>query len=147
MPYRLIKTMDGRRGGLLFIAGLSYILIGVANIVTKPSISLDLAFSWISHPTITATTLGWMWVVAGVVMLIGGAISAGHSTLESAGYVTSLIPPFVWAFIFCGSYLFGNPYGLRSGFVYLFVAILMYYIAGWPNTVTLKKESTDVTSA
>ena len=144
MPYRLIKTIDGRRGGILFIAGLSYILIGGANIVTKPSISLDLAFSWIHT---TATTLGWMWVVAGVVMLIGGAISAGHSTLESAGYVTSLIPPFVWSFIFCGSYLFGNPYGLRGGVVYLFVAILMYYIAGWPNTVTLKKELTDVTSA
>ena len=47
MPYRLIKTIDGRRGGILFIAGLSYILIGFANIVAKPSISLDLAFSWI----------------------------------------------------------------------------------------------------
>ena len=66
MPYRLIKTMDGRRGGLLFIAGLSYILIGSANIVTKPSVSLDLAFSWISYLSITATALGWMWVVVGV---------------------------------------------------------------------------------
>ena len=140
MPYRLIKTIDGRRGGFLFMAGLSYILIGIAHIVTTPSVSSDLAFSWIPYFSITANTLGWMWVVAGIVMLIGSAFSAVHSRLESVGYVTSLVPPFVWAFIFCGSYLFGNPYGLRSGVAYVLASILMYYIAGWPNGVRVKKK-------
>ena len=102
MPYRLIKTIDGRRGGFLFMAGLSYILIGIAHIVTTPSVSSDLAFSWIPYFSITANTLGWMWVAAGIVMLIGSA--------------------------------------LRSGVAYVLASILMYYIAGWPNGVRVKKK-------
>ena len=146
MPYRLIKTVDGRRGGFLFLASLSYISIGVANVITIPSPAVDLAFAWVPY-RINGPTLGWLWIIVGLFMAVSGIISAGHSKLEAFGYVSSLIPPFIWAFIFCGSYLFGNPYGLRGGVVYLFLSIAMFYIAGWPNNTTLRKESTDAPTA
>ena len=144
MPYRLIKTMDGRRGGFLFLASLSYVSIGLANVITRPSPAVDLAFAWIR---ISGPVLGWLWIIVGLFMAVTSLISAGHSKLEAFGYVSSLIPPFIWAFIFCGSSLFGNPYGLRGGVVYLFLSIVMFYIAGWPNNITLRKESTDAPTA
>ena len=144
MPYRLIKTMNGRRGGFLFLASLSYVAIGLANVITKPSHAVDLAFAWIR---ISGPVLGWLWIIVGLFMAVTSLISAGHSKLEAFGYVSSLVPPFIWAFIFCGSYLFGNPYGLRGGAVYLFLSIVMFYIAGWPNNIILRKESTDASTA
>ena len=146
MPYRLIKTIDGRRGGFLLIAALGYVVIGITNVTTKTTVSADLAFGWLpAH--LSSKTLGWVWIAVGVVMLITSLISAGHSKLESTGYVISLIPPFAWAFVFSTSQLFGNPYGVRGGVVYFLISILMYYAAGWPNNITLRKESADATPA
>ena len=146
MPYRLIKTMDGRRSGFLLIAGLGYVVIGIINVTTKTSMSADLAFGRLpAH--LNSKTLGWGWIALGVFMLITSLISAGHSKLESTGYVVSLIPPFAWAFVFGASQLFGNPYGMRSGAVYFLISILMYYVAGWPNNITLRKESANAHAA
>ena len=146
MPYRLIKTMDGRRSGFLLIAGLGYVVIGITNVTTKVTMSADLAFGWLpAH--LNSKTLGWGWIALGVFMLITSLISAGHSKLESAGYVVSLIPPFAWAFVFTASQFFGNPYGVRAGAVYFLISILMYYAAGWPNNITLRRESADAHTA
>lgn len=146
MPYRLIKTMDGRRGGFLFLSGVSYVVIGIVNVTTKISTAADLAFGWLpAH--LSSATLGLVWIIMGLIMAITGLISAGHSKLESAGYVVSLIPPFTWAFVFSTSQLFGNPYGVREGTIYFVISILMYYAAGWPNSITLRKESTDAPTA
>lgn len=146
MPYRLIKTMDSRRSGLLLIAALGYVFIGIMNVTTKTAGSTDLAFEWLPDH-LNSKTLGWVWITLGVVMLITSLISAGHSKLESTGYVVSLIPPFAWAFVFGASQLFGNPYGMRSGAVYFLISILMYYAAGWPNSITLRKESANDSTA
>lgn len=146
MPYRLIKTMDGRRSGFLLIAGLGYVVIGIVNVTTKTSMTADLAFEWLpAH--LSSKTLGWLWILLGVVMSSTSLISAGHSKLESTGYVVSLIPPFTCAFVFSTSQLFGNPYGVRGGAVYFLISILMYYAAGWPNNITLRKESVDAPAA
>lgn len=146
MPYRLIKTMDGRRSGFLLIAGLGYVVIGIINVTTKTSMSADLAFAWLPDH-LSSKTLGWVWIIMGLIMTITSLISAGHSKLESAGYVVSLIPPFTWAFVFAASQLFGNPYGVRDGAVYFLISILMYYAAGWPNNITLRKGSADAHTA
>ena len=146
MPYRLIKTMDGRRSGFLLIAGLGYVVIGIINVTTKTSMSADLAFAWLPDH-LSSKTLGWVWIIMGLIMTITSLISAGHSKLESAGYVVSLIPPFTWAFVFAVSQLFGNPYGVRDGAVYFLISILMYYAAGWPNNITLRKGSADAHTA
>ena len=143
MPYRLIKSMDGRRGGFLFLAGIVYMLIGIVNVVSIPSHRMDLIFAWLPNH-VSAKSLGWVWILAALVMLAGGLLSAAHSKLESAGYVVSLLPPFVWGFIFAGSALFGNPYALRDGLVYLFMALSMYYTAGWPNSIVVRGVAVDV---
>lgn len=146
MPYRLIKTMDGRRGGFLLLAALGYVVIGIVNVTTKTSMTADLAFGWLpAH--LSSKSLGWLWIIIGLVMVITSLVSASHSKLESAGYVVSLIPPFTWAFVFSTSQLFGNPYGVRGGAVYFLISILMYYTAGWPNNITLRKESADAPTA
>ena len=137
--------MDGRRSGFLLIAGLGYVVIGIINVTTKTSMSADLAFAWLPDH-LSSKTLGWGWIAVGVFMLITSLISAGHSKLESAGYVVSLIPPFTWAFVFAASQLFGNPYGVRDGAVYFLISILMYYVAGWPNSVTIRKGPSDATA-
>lgn len=146
MPYRLIKTMDGRRSGFLLIAALGYVANGISNVTTKTSTAADLAFAWLPA-YLSSKTLGWVWITLGVVMLITSLISAGHSKLESTGYVVSLIPPFTWAFVFATSQLFGNPYGVRGGVVYFLISVLMYYAAGWPNNATLRKGSADAHAA
>ena len=108
MPYRLIKTMDGRRGGFLLLSGLGYVVVGISNVTTKTSTAADLAFAWLpSH--LSSKTPGWSWIIIGLVMLTTSLISVKHSKLESAGYVVSLMPPFTWAFVFSTSQLFGNP--------------------------------------
>lgn len=143
MPYRLIKSMDGRRGGFLFLAGMVYMLIGIVNVVSIPSAKLDLVFAWLPNH-VSAKSLGWIWILAALIMVTGGVFSSKHSKLESAGYVVSLLPPFVWGFVFAGSALFGNPYALRDGLVYLFMALAMYYTAGWPNSMVVRGEAVDV---
>lgn len=139
MPYRLIKTMDGRRSGFLLIAGLGYVVIGISIVATKTAMVADLAFAWLPDH-LSSKTLGVVWIIMGLTVAITSIISAAHSKLESTGYVVSLIPPFIWAFVLFTSHLFGNPYGAREGTVYFLISVLMYYAAGWPNNITLQKE-------
>lgn len=146
MPYRLIKTMDGRRSGFLLIAGLGYVVVGIINVTTKTSMAADRAFAWLPDH-LSSKTLGLVWITMGLTMVITSLVSAAHSKLESTGYVVSLIPPFIWAFVFIASQLFGNPYGARGGSVYFLISILMYYAAGWPNNITLRKETADAHTA
>lgn len=139
MPYRLIKRVDGKRGGLLFLIGLWYLVVGAGNIWTPTSRSTDLAFAWLSHGvpylSLTANTLGWTWVAAGVVCLWA---SWSHSDRgQGFGFAAAATAPALWGLIFAGSYAFGNPHGFRAAPVYLFISMIMLYVSSWADPASL----------
>lgn len=142
MPYRLIKSIDGRRGGLLTFLGLGYLVMGLINLGTPDSLSVDLAFAWLPQH-LNANELSLVWIFCGIGMASISLVSSRWPALETWGFIASIISPMVWGLIFVFSTIFGNPYGLRGGAAYLTIAISLVYIAGWPNPVTLHKEKTN----
>lgn len=146
MPYRLIRTIDGKRGGILLISGLHYILIGLTNILTSESRSLDLAFQWLpAH--LNANELGWLWIVSGVLQVAASLFPRKCQACESAGFVSAIVTASLWSLIFLISTVFGNPYGARGGVAYGLVAVLMYYVTSWPNPMTIKHTGRDSDAA
>ena len=141
MPYRLIKSIDGRRGGFLTLVGMAWLIIGMVNLATPSSRSVDLAFSWVHFGG--AAELAWVWMLGGLLALLIGLTSASRPRLETLGFLCILLPPVGWGFIFCVSTLFGNPYGLRGGVIYLAVAGILLYTSGWANPVVLQGEKTN----
>lgn len=131
MPYRLIAAIDGKRGGLLVVAGVGYILIGLVTVLTVAPRSVDLAFAWTTQP---ANVLGWQWVVLGLVA-IGTSF---RPKLERWGFAALIVAPGIWTAVFVGSAFFGNPFGLRNGVAYAVWTGILLYVADWPNPVSVR---------
>ena len=131
MPYRLIAAIDGKRGGLLVVAGVGYVLIGLVYVLTGTPRSVDLAFAWTTQP---AHVLGWQWVILGLVA-IGTSF---RPKLERWGFAALIVAPGLWTAVFAGSAFFGNPFGLRGGVAYAVWTAVILYVADWPNPVSVR---------
>ena len=146
MPYHFIKSVEGKRGSTLFIAGFLFLIIGALNIWTPASDVSDAAFAWL--PThMDANDLGWAWIVGGAITIYIALRSKSHPNWEVVGFAIGIIIPFIWAFIFSASVLFGNPYGFRGGAPYYFISIMMWHVSGWADPRSLKKAEGDEINA
>lgn len=142
MPYRVISTIDGKRGGILNVAGFLYALIGITNSFTPPSRALDLSFGWLPD-YVDATELGWIWIFGGTVMIMISLWSRSHPKIVTVGFGFMVGIPTLWSLIFVASLLFGNPFGFRDGIAYIALSFISLYISGWPNPPKIQKGASD----
>lgn len=132
-------SAGGRTGTFLFILGIFSILIGMAYIATATSPAVDLAFSWLPQ-SMDANELAWLWLLSGIIQIAASIFADTHRKLVPIGYSAGVVVPGLWGMIFLLSGLFGNPYGVARGLIYMFVATIVWYLAGWsnPHSVTYK---------
>ncbi len=142
MPYRVISTIDGKRGGILNVAGALYALIGITYSFTPPSRPLDPSFGWLPD-NLDATELGWLWTVGGIVMIVISLRSKKYPKVVTVGFGLMVGIPTLWSLIFLSSLLFGNPFGFRGGVAYIALSFISLYISGWPNPLKIQEDSTD----
>lgn len=133
MPDRLVKTADGYYGGLLMILGVYY--LGMAySWAVRPSESRVAGISWLAIPdwAVHPYTIAVLWAVAGVVCVIGGALSRNRVAELTAG-VTAVLIPFIIGAVFASAWvltIYGKadaPTGLVTAWSYWLPAV----IAGW----------------
>lgn len=146
MPYRLIRSINGRRGGILFLLGLTYFLAGVFYLATPDFPPSDRAFNLLPE-YLNANELGWVWLVAGLWMTPIALFGLKSPGWEASGFVAAIIPPSVWGFVFYISSLFGNPFGFREGSIYFILMVVTLYISGWSNPAKLERVRDDPTVA
>lgn len=145
MPDRLVKTADGFYGGLLMILGVYYLGMAYSWAVTS-SESRVAGISWLAIPdwAVHPYTIAVLWAVAGVVCVVGGALSRNRAAEIIAG-VTAVLIPFIIGAVFASAWVLTSygkadaPTGLTTAWSYWLPAV----IAGWgmiraPRTVTVR---------
>jgi len=149
--YRVFKFQHsieriGRRGIILIITGLIWLLYGIA-IFNRPNSD---RFSSPDHPEpiyvfnlLQNHWMGILWGVCGVIATFCGVLRSRRSVhpRDGIGFNAILIPSIMWALLFLWSeiiYFFtGGDYG-NSGAIFGFlvwalVTAFILIIAGWPD--------------
>ena len=141
MPYHYIKSVDGKRGGVLVLLGFLYLLKGLASLITPESDAVDQAFRWLPD-WIDSNELAGLWFIGGAAMLVSGLRSKRHSG-EKVGFFFAIFVPFIWCFIYATSTVFGNELGPRGAVGFFMIFALFWYISGWGNPVEVERLNTD----
>ena len=126
----------GRRGVVLFILGIAWTLIGVAN-VTDPTGFADNSNGHLIHLGIDPRVrLAW-WAVAGVLAIVYSFVPPRHS--DAIGFAALVVP----AAIRCASYGWGwlmyvipgddpgDSAGWVGALVWLCILAFIVTVAGW----------------
>lgn len=151
---RIVRKL-GRRGMLLILFGIAWILVGVTAIIipqdrfSSPGIGPDEFLQILDGPEIN---LGW--VIAGGISLTVGCLHDRRivSAHEALGWNAMLTMPLVWAASFAWSFVVwivsdgegGRSNSLYGCIVWLVVSLIIMFMAGWPEqefAVLVKKES------
>ena len=130
MPKRIV---NGRRGGFLISAGVSFGMIG-ASWVVVPSPSREAAFNWLPA-WFDRADLGMLFMVsAGVVIVLALLHKVLPSLVESISFAILVLPPALTAGIFLVSFVLGlHPVGWLNALTYIFYSLAVWVVAGWPN--------------
>lgn len=131
----------GRRGGVLFLFGLAWLILGL-NIIVNPSqrFSQD-----ISPPeggfldTLDSPLFGFIWIIGGAVAIGNSLIRRRIGNEDAIGYVSLTLPAFVWLSFYSMSYitwvLSGGDIGRSTAAagvpIYAIIATVLLMIAGW----------------
>lgn len=150
MPDRLVRTADGFYGGLLMILGVYY--LGMAySWWSTPSPGRAAGIEWVSIPdwAVHTNTVAMLWLIAGILSVVGGAFSRYRGVEVAAGLAAVLIPFIIGSFFVAAWILtpLGDadaPTGLTTAWSYYLPAV----IAGWgmiraPRRVTVQIGGTD----
>lgn len=131
MPYRIIKSISGRRGSALTLAGFIFIPIAVSQIIQQPT-SRAIALRWLPD-WITFGALGWVFLaLAGAAFLCGLFSKWLPSRFLGIGYMLAFLPPAFLAIVYFISLCFGLwMSGIVSFAIYAGFASLIYLIGGW----------------
>lgn len=148
MPNRLIPPALlerlGRRGAVLLLFGLAWLLQGLILGAEGPSGGVDLTAS--PHENLPFPIMSLLWVASGV---LAAAVGLRHSPRDHVGFVAASAPPL----ILTGSYLVGgvtwflpgdsggDPYGLPLALGWAVITLLVGIVASWPE-VTEKEPKT-----
>jgi hypothetical protein len=135
----------GRRGLLLVLGGLAWMLIGIsllttpaANRFTSPDAPGPQFLDLIERPAI-----GIVWVGCGFVSALVGAVHdrAIAQQHDAVGFNALLIPPMLWMFAFgwaiIAHFISGGREGSETasyGFaIWVIVSAFIIVVAGWPD--------------
>lgn len=133
----------GRRGVLLFLGGMAWILAGLSMYAAPyerfsapgyyPSVLEYFDQAWI----------GLVWVAAGTVAMTAGALHSRKraSTMDVVGFNAWLTPPLIFACLHFWSIVAwlwsgGTNGNVRSGFgllIWFMISLVIVIVAGWPD--------------
>lgn len=132
MPYRIIRSMDGRRGSALALISAMLLVIGWSFI--RPREGRSPVLAWLPD-WFTNTTVGWVVLGLAAVALIAGVFSRwwGRWALP-IGYGAAMGASSTLAFLYTAGWVLGlsAPYHM----VAIFVAFttLIWMISGWDES-------------
>lgn len=126
------KFVDGKRGEFLLTGGLVYTGIGVSYVAVRTQ-GREAAFEWIPG-TLGPSTLGWVWILCGVLCAVAALLSKSKRQIASTAYAGLMLPPLAWSLIFLVSWITGtHPLGYVSALSYGLMALWVQIVSGWPN--------------
>lgn len=97
MPARLLKgtaklrALLGQRGGYLLTMGFFYVVVGIPSALTAAP--PDTAQWWLEQWTFPF--IGWLWVLAGVVAMVGAF--TGRARQDAFSFAALALVPLIWA--------------------------------------------------
>jgi hypothetical protein len=134
----------GRRGLLLLLGGLAWILVGVGLLnqpverFSAPGYQADSLLQWFDRAWV-----GWVWIAAGVIALVTGGTRnrALVSRHDAVGFNAWLTPPLTWLALYVwsgGTYLFtrgadGNDNSAVGTVTWALICLVIIVVAGWPD--------------
>jgi hypothetical protein len=145
-PWNRAGRYLGRRGGILVLFGLAWMLMGFgfANIhvdrFSRPGPGGPIEFmDSTPYP-------GILWLVCGVIAVISGLIRRRRKNEDAVGYAALILPPFVWFFAYIISWviwivsagLYGVRYNWIGAIVYLIIIISILVISHWRDDLDEK---------
>lgn len=132
IPKPLARRLDGLRGQFILMLSAPWALVGLSYIVFRtPTRAASFAYlpSWLDE-----NELGWVWIVAAVVMVACAFLGKRKPRLTTVGFLTAMVPPLLWALVFIGGLLTGGPItAIVSVIMYSAYAAIIYFVSGWPN--------------
>lgn len=133
MPERIIHTLDGKRGGFLFIMGIGWLAIGLSYALGPTTQSRARGFAWLPQ-WLDANELGWLWVATALIAIVAALTSRAHPRRENIAFGTLMIPPVLWSVIFGWATAIGeHPTGWISSVAYCLFAAIIWHCSSWPN--------------
>ena len=132
IPKRIADHLDGLRGQFVLLLSTPWALVGLSYILFRtPTRSASLAYlpTWLDE-----NELGWVWIVAAVVMVLCAFLGKRISRLTTVGFLMAMVPPLLWALVFAGGVITGGPIiAVVSVVMYSAYAVIIYFVSGWPN--------------
>lgn len=132
IPRWIADHLDGLRGQFVLLLSTPWALVGLSYILIRtPTRSASFAYlpTWLDE-----NELGWVWVVAAIVMVLCAFLGKRMSRLTTLGFLMAMVPPLLWALVFAGGALTGGPItALVSVVMYSAYAVIIYFVSGWPN--------------
>lgn len=139
-----VVRQQGRRGGVLTLFGIVWMLIGVGVIAVRtdrfsrpgPGGPLQFADHWWT---------GLFWVVGGLIALANGLLRRRFSNEDAPGYAALIVPPTLWMFLYAWSFVtwavttashdevFGRASAIIGLFVFGILVAVVRIIAKWPD--------------
>lgn len=140
---KLIKRL-GRRGILLLLLGISWILVGVTGIVfptdrfSSPGIGADTILQMLDSAPVY-----FLWIIAGSIAAFTGTLHDRRviNAHEALGWNAVLTPPMFWLAFYIWSFFIwsvthgeeGRAQGLYGSVVWTVISFIIMIIAGWPE--------------
>jgi hypothetical protein len=144
MPYRIIKTVDGRRGSFLVIAGLMFLPISVSYLFVEYGTRAAL-LAWLPE-WVRLWHFGLVFTIASVAGVTIGLLSKRLSPrFVGYGFAAVMVPPTVAAGLALLASLFGaTPLGWVTVAFYGGMSALIYLASSWPNPLPTPTAPTTV---
>lgn len=134
----------GRRGGVLALFGLTWIILGFGFATTSES-RFSRAESGGLLDFIDSTPWpGIFWMICGAVAFGNGLLRRKLHNEDAIGYAVLIMPPLLWSIAYVWSFTawaftslnqFGMPYGRRESFigalVFLIIVLIIRIVANW----------------
>ena len=126
---------DRRREAFLAVSSLGYGLLGLTYLL-EDTLSRAQGFAWLPFD-IGADEMGWVWIVAAIIVAISAVLSDNHPRFVKWGFVSLIIPPATWSLIFLFAWILGDhPTGYITTISYSMMAAWIWIVSAWPDSVT-----------
>jgi hypothetical protein len=140
---RLVRRL-GRRGILLLLFGMAWMLIGLTGILipqdrfSSPGIGPDTILQVLDGPEVSL-----LWIIAGAIAFTVGCLHDRRlvNRHEAFGWNAILTMPLIWMSFFVWSFVVwilsdgegGRANGLYGAIVWTVVSAIIMIMAGWPE--------------
>lgn len=128
MPHRVIKSIDGRRGGALTLIALLLLLLGGSQI--RPRAGRSESLSWLPE-WFGNNELGFVVAGAGALVLLLALVSKKSRHALAGGYILAFVTLGLLGLLYLGTALAGASQTFAYGLLFLTLAVLVLYISGW----------------